>query len=566
MFVSDKKEAVNVAVYVRVSTHGQDAEGFSKDEQVDTAMRFLDYSPQVPCIQSQVKVFEDVSSGASIANRQSLQRLLALIEQQKVDVIVIKRIDRLSRDLKHLLTIFKKVEKKGIRLISIDENMDFTGAIGNLVFNIFGAIAEFEHKLIRARTYDGKYASARSGNFIDGRPPYGYEKVVEGKTKRLKVIPAEKKIVQRIYHMYVDENMSDETIATQLEQEKVPRGHHAPGKPRSGKWTKDVVAKIITNPINKGTYVPIHKGIDGKPLPEDKVIITKVPACISQFYFEIAQQERASRGGGSKSDRVYILQGLMVDMSIPESGSLRHFSGVKRDKDGKHNYRRKQFTKHGESYPIFTVPAEQLEQAVWGRIKRALCPPEQFIRDYLGTANERQERTTLIENDIAEVEGEIMDIEEITIPRLADMHLLGSMSLKLHDQKCAELDLQLQVLQERRAELKRALRSYQLTNEEIKALRTAAAQVHYRLDSLSRTQKKLLCRLFVDRIEMYRKKKPGYENKRGGWITSQRVFMRFNTNDIWNYGAGGEPENAVPQRDNSTKTSTRRLDGRRGGN
>lgn len=86
------------------------------------------------------------------------------------DTLVVCRLDRLSRSLKELLETAEELNKRGINLCSLAENIDSSTASGSLVFNMFGAIAEFERRLISERTKAGIEAAKRRGK-KPGRPP-----------------------------------------------------------------------------------------------------------------------------------------------------------------------------------------------------------------------------------------------------------------------------------------------------------------------------------------------------------------------------------------------------------
>lgn len=112
------------------------------------------------------KIFTDKMSGKS-DNREGLHDALAIARCG--DTIVVWRLDRLARSLKHLIDIMMELEKRKISLISITENIDTATPGGKLVFHIFGAIAQFETDLVRQRTMAGIQA-ARDRGRIGGRP------------------------------------------------------------------------------------------------------------------------------------------------------------------------------------------------------------------------------------------------------------------------------------------------------------------------------------------------------------------------------------------------------------
>ncbi len=121
------------------------------------------------------RIFEDKISGAK-AERPGLQEALAYA--RKGDSIVVWRLDRLGRSLKHLIETVGQLEEQGIGFRSLQEAIDTTTSGGRLIFHIFGALAEFERNLIRERTMAGLKA-ARARGRVGGRPP----KLDEKKTK-----------------------------------------------------------------------------------------------------------------------------------------------------------------------------------------------------------------------------------------------------------------------------------------------------------------------------------------------------------------------------------------------
>jgi DNA invertase Pin-like site-specific DNA recombinase len=136
--------------YARVST---------KDQNLDL---------QVDALQKEEceEVFREVASGAKTA-RPVLDDLLSRLRAG--DVLVIWKLDRLGRSLKHLVTLATELMEREIGLISLNDPIDTTTPQGRLVFNIFASLAEFERDLIRERTQAGLKA-ARARGRKGGRP------------------------------------------------------------------------------------------------------------------------------------------------------------------------------------------------------------------------------------------------------------------------------------------------------------------------------------------------------------------------------------------------------------
>ena len=137
--------------YARVSTHDQNL-----DSQLDALQK-------ADCEQ----IFQEKITGKSKDRPELLSCLKAL---RKGDVLIVWKLDRLARSLKDLVEITTDLNQREIGFKSLTEAIDTTSATGRLVFHIFGALAEFEHSLIRERTIAGLDA-ARARGRKGGRKP-----------------------------------------------------------------------------------------------------------------------------------------------------------------------------------------------------------------------------------------------------------------------------------------------------------------------------------------------------------------------------------------------------------
>ena len=167
--------------YARVSTQDQ-----TLDLQTD-ALR------QAGC----EKLFTDTTSGAK-SERPGLQD--AMNHLRAGDTLVVWRLDRLGRTLKHLIATITDLNDKGIGFKSLQENFDTTTSGGKLIFHVFGALAEFEREVIRERTNAGLQA-ARARGRLGGRPKI--------QTKDPKKIALARKL-------YDDQDMTVQEICEQL--------------------------------------------------------------------------------------------------------------------------------------------------------------------------------------------------------------------------------------------------------------------------------------------------------------------------------------------------------------
>ncbi len=121
-----------------------------------------------------IRVFEDVTSGRTF-KRPGLAEMIDYTREG--DTICVVRLDRLGRSLKELLETVDRFQAEGLEFRSLEEGLDTGSAAGELVFHVFGAIAQFERRLIAERTRDGIRA-ARARGKKPGRPPLDQERLV----------------------------------------------------------------------------------------------------------------------------------------------------------------------------------------------------------------------------------------------------------------------------------------------------------------------------------------------------------------------------------------------------
>ena len=134
--------------------------------RISTGEQLLDLQRDALTAAACESIYTDTLSGAK-ASRPGLEEALSYI--RKGDTLVVWRLDRLGRSLKHLIELMTGLEERGIGFKSLTEQIDTTTSGGKLIFHVFGALAEFERDLIRERTNAG-LAAARARGKTGGRP------------------------------------------------------------------------------------------------------------------------------------------------------------------------------------------------------------------------------------------------------------------------------------------------------------------------------------------------------------------------------------------------------------
>ena len=153
----DKK--LNVAIYARVSTDKQELE-----QQVEACEKFCVYKEF-----NALGVYQDIGSGKSL-NRPGFFKMLTEIRQMKYDGIVVFRVDRIGRSVLELANFMAEMDNKGVKVFSVNENLDRTTAIGKMTFNMIMTMAEYEREAISEATKQRLQAKKERGEPL-GRPP-----------------------------------------------------------------------------------------------------------------------------------------------------------------------------------------------------------------------------------------------------------------------------------------------------------------------------------------------------------------------------------------------------------
>ena len=131
--------------------------------------------------------------------RPALKRLLADIEAGQVDVIVVYKVDRLTRALSDFAKLVEVFDRKGVSFVSITQQFNTTTSMGRLTLNVLLSFAQFEREVIGERVRDKIAASKKKGMWMGGMPPLGYDV----KDRKLVVNKDEARVVVDIYRRYL---------------------------------------------------------------------------------------------------------------------------------------------------------------------------------------------------------------------------------------------------------------------------------------------------------------------------------------------------------------------------
>ena len=247
---------VRCAIYTRKST----------EEGLDQAYNSLDAQREACAayVMSQAgegwtilpRQYDDGGFSGGNLERPALQALLSDIDKGLVDVVVVYKIDRLTRALTDFARLVERFDKRNVSFVSVTQAFSTTTSMGRLTLNVLLSFAQFERELTTERIRDKVAASRRKGIYMGGNPPLGYDP----KDRKLVVNEQEAETVRFIFNRYL-ELQSVGKLRADLEARGIRSKHWVSGKGKNiggGPWYVGSLTHFLRNRVYVGDAV--HKG------------------------------------------------------------------------------------------------------------------------------------------------------------------------------------------------------------------------------------------------------------------------------------------------------------------
>jgi site-specific DNA recombinase len=193
-------KSVRCAIYTRVSTeHGLDQEFNSLDAQYEAASAYIKSQAHAGWTLIRSRYDDGGYSGGS-TDRPDLQKLLDDIRSRKIDVIVVYKVDRLTRSLADFAKLVELFDAHGVSFVSVTQQFNTTTSMGRLTLNVLLSFAQFEREVTSERIRDKIAASKRKGLWVGGNLPLGYEM----KDDKIAIVEEEAELVRSIFRRYLE--------------------------------------------------------------------------------------------------------------------------------------------------------------------------------------------------------------------------------------------------------------------------------------------------------------------------------------------------------------------------
>ncbi|MEQ8504352.1 MAG: recombinase family protein [Rhodospirillales bacterium] len=294
---------VRCAIYTRKSTEeGLEQDFNSLDAQREACEAFIKSQKGLGW-KVVNKHYDDGGISGGTMDRPALKSLLADIEAGKVDLVVVYKVDRLTRSLMDFAKIIETFDEKEVSFVSVTQQFNTANSMGRLTLNVLLSFAQFEREVTAERIRDKIAASKKKGMWMGGLPPLGYDAI----DKKLVVNEAEAEIVQALFHLYLDLGSIRELKAQADQRGYVTKRREAATKYTGGKpFTRGHLAQLLRNPIYIGKVAHRGEVFDGQ---HEAIIDLDTWEAVKQALDGKAPVRRS----GTNRDQGSLLTGLLFD-------------------------------------------------------------------------------------------------------------------------------------------------------------------------------------------------------------------------------------------------------------
>ena len=412
-----------IALYCRVSTQEQAQNGHSIGEQTERLKNYCKARGW-----KNYKVFTDAGFSGAKMNRPALQDLIKEVKDHKVEIVLVYKLDRLSRSQKDTLMLIEDIFLQNkCDFISISENFDTSTPLGRAMIGILAVFAQLEREQIKERMNMGKEARAKLGKYRGGgNVPVGYE-YIDGK---LVINEFEAMQIREIHRLY-QQGYSIKKIA----QEFADKGY----KHKHGIWQEHRIKKVLTNPLYIGKIHYHDETFDGEhePIIDEETFNRSVAIWSSHDY------SRNDHGG----KRSY-LSGLLFCKQC----SARYGLSTSRWNGKKYHYYRCYSQRKtnrtmikDENCKNVSYKMDELDQIIFDEIGKLALDPS-YIHKLEPQQDNNQKKIELLQKQIAKIDAQRS--------RFMDLYGLGSISVEDIQDKIEPLNEQRSKLEQEITKLK----------------------------------------------------------------------------------------------------------------
>lgn len=373
--MSSPRKTIRCAIYTRVSTDaGLDQDFNSLDAQYEGASSYIKSQSHAGWTQLRRRYDDGGFSGGSTL-RPALQQLLIDVQEGRIDVIVVYKVDRLTRSLADFAKLVELFDKHDVSFVSVTQQFNTTTSMGRLTLNVLLSFAQFEREVTSERIRDKIAASKRKGLWVGGVVPLGYK----AKDRKITIVESEARTVRHIFRRYLELG----SINAVLEDLK-KTGITTKRRPLS---TGKVIGDI---PFGRGSLAHLlrNRFYIGEVKYKNEILSGEQKPILDRKLFDAVQTKLDQQRQATATDRSNS-EALLMGRIFDDRGN-RMTPTSKLKKGVRYRYYISTALIQGESRKagsMARVPALLVEKlvidAVRKRLKQAELSPASIVRDHI---------------------------------------------------------------------------------------------------------------------------------------------------------------------------------------
>jgi DNA invertase Pin-like site-specific DNA recombinase len=305
--------------------------------------------------------YDDGAYSGGNMQRPALQAILAAIKAGEVDVVVVYKVDRLTRSLPDFAKIVDVLDAAKASFVSVTQAFNTTTSMGRLTLNVLLSFAQFEREVTGERIRDKIAASKAKGMWMGGLPPLGYDV----RDRKLIINPGEADTVRALFGRFLDSGSVDRLVVQAAELDFRTKARvGANGPTGGGLFSRGTLYHLLENRTYVGEVVHRDQSFPGEHQAiVDRDLFDRVQAVIAA--------NRRTRKSGRNSPHPSLLASLLKD------GTGQGFTPTHTKKAGK-RYQYYAMRPRGQE-PVYRLPASEVEGLVRNAVLELLCSPDQVI-------------------------------------------------------------------------------------------------------------------------------------------------------------------------------------------
>ena len=491
------------AIYARVSSEQQE-----KNETVESQMASIKAYAQeheVKCMDEDVYIDEGYSG--HVLRRPALDKLLDGVYEGRYQQVLIMNPFRLARNYGHQILLMEEFQRGDCQVLFIQRPIG-QGPDEDLLLQMQGVIAQYEHAKILERTRRGKLHRMRQGELVSGQRMFGYQYI-----KRKSDIPAHFEIIEteaatirKVYQWYAYDGLALRAIAARLRDAAIPTV-------RGGRWSGAHIGRMMGNSVYIGTgYAHKIEAVEPKDQkrgyrknlksgqrkrPREEWIPFSAPRIVDDEIFELAQQrlQRNREWASRRTKRNYLLRGLLT-CECCQKAMFAHTQS----KSYMCGYSRSAYAKEQGFDPCENkrqLPFGQLDELVWREVVKLLKKPSILKKHYPNLREKIYPRA--IGGSPDKLDAKIEEIKK-RITRTNNLYIRGMLDQTSHDAKYDKLKDELNRLQAQRKKVAAHHMDQEEVNELLRSFTSFAKTIKSRLSTADFATRRNIVEQVIKRV------------------------------------------------------------------